>query len=82
MKSPTEKNTEVKNTEARTGTLAGIFRSSLVAGVIALVIYLAIFALTTGGLDLTTGLLIAAITFVITFMISAIIGAVARRRER
>lgn len=77
MKSPTE-----KNIEARTGSFAGMFRSSLIAAGIALVIYLAIFALTTGGLDLAIGLSIAGITFVITFVISAIVGAVARQRRR
>ena len=74
MKSPTE-----KNIEARTRTFAGMFRSSLIAAVIALVIYLVIYALTSGGLDLVTGLSIAGITFVITFTISAIVGAVRRR---
>lgn len=77
MKSPTE-----RNIEARTGTFAGIFRSSLVAAVIALVIYLAIFALTTGSLDIANGLLIAGMTFVITFVISMVVGAVVRRRGR
>ena len=76
MKSPTE-----ENIEARTGSFAGYLRSSLTAAVIALVIYLAIYALTTGGLDLVTGLVIAGFTFVITFIVSAIIGATVRRRR-
>lgn len=76
MKSPTE-----NSTEARTGTFAGYFRSSLIAAGIALVIYLAIFALTTGGLDLATGLVIAGITFAVTLIVSMVVGAVARQRR-
>ena len=76
MKSPTE-----RNIEARTGSFTGYLRSSLAAAVIAFVIYLAVYALTTGGLDLVTGFIIAGITFVITFAISALIGAVTRRRR-
>ena len=76
------KPTADKNYEARTGVFAGYLRSSLIAAVLALVIYLAIYALTSGGLDLVTGLVIAAITFVVSLAISALIGAVMRQRRR
>ena len=77
MKSPTE-----RNIEARTGSFTGYLRSSVIAAVSALVIYLVIYALTAGGFDLSTGLAIAGITFVVTLVISMIVGAVARQRGR
>ena len=77
MKSPTK-----RSSEARTGSFTGYLRSSLVAAVIAFVIYLAIYALTAGGFDLGTGLVIAGTTFVVTLVISMIVGAVARQRGR
>ena len=78
MKSPTG-----RNTEARTGSFAGYLRSSLIAAVLAFVIYLAIYALTTGGgFDFGTGLIIAGITFLVTLIISMIVGAVVRQRGR
>ena len=77
MKSSTE-----RSIEARTGSFTAYLRSSVIAAVIALVIYLVIYALTTGGFDLGNGLVIAGITFVVTLIISMIVGAVARQRGR
>ena len=76
------KPTTDKNQEARSAIFAGYLRSSLVAAVLALVIYLAIYALTSGGLDIVTGLVIAGFTFVVTFAISVLIGAIVRQRRR
>ena len=74
-----------QNIEARSGNLLGIVKSVLGAAGIAFVIYVVIAALTGGGFSspvFVVGLEIALFTFIVTCVITAIVGALVRQRRR